>query len=222
MQRGKSRVDHADVGSPVSIRTAFHNEKQGDEVDEEDSGTFKGECVHGRRHGSGSYLFTKHGCQLVATWQDGMLSGPGKFTSGISGQVMLTDFSKGGPVGRGMSMSADGSTAWELHDGVCGPEISLPEAQRIARSLGLSFSSSSLTAAKGSDDRPGDHQGSEGKMISMPSGGSSKPAGNSASSSSTPSKGSPMLTRWPHGGPAMAEAALGALRGKAMKPRTVI
>ena len=88
----------------------------------------------GYRHGVGTLTFHS-GDVLSAVWHNGVLFGVGTFTS-PRGQRMVCRFLNGSPTGRGVSFSADGESAWELHNGVCGQEISLAEARQLASHLG--------------------------------------------------------------------------------------
>lgn len=113
-----------------------------------DWGTYEGGMSSGTRHGDGQFSYPA-GCVLTGHWHEGCLHGPCKFTSGLSGQVMMSNFERGEPTGRGVSVSSDGGMAWSLQDGFIGDEMSMIDARKVALGLGLELAHSPTKVALG-------------------------------------------------------------------------
>ncbi|CAE7734662.1 PIP5K8 [Symbiodinium sp. CCMP2592] len=98
-------------------------------------GVYVGEWKDDKRNGMGTQTFA-NGDVYVGEWKDGKKNGKGTYTH-KSGNVTVSFFEEGEYKGRSVRLSASGEKAWLCMDGKVEREVSVAEARKVAKELGL-------------------------------------------------------------------------------------
>ncbi|KAL7523160.1 hypothetical protein ACHAXR_000047, partial [Thalassiosira sp. AJA248-18] len=99
------------------------------------SGTYyEGGFVDDKFHGDSGVYHWSDGDEYEGSWEDGERNGKGSFKK-ADGTVEYSMYEKGSSVGEGVGWSADRHTAHKLVGADKKGEISLPMAEKLARSM---------------------------------------------------------------------------------------